>query len=128
MSPEVVSSLILRSLKRNVEDFTGRNVLSAIVAAPANFTIRQCNALLRAFELAGIPIIRVYSEPSAASVVLSRYVSGQSYTMAFVLDLGGGALDVSVVELGEGVCEVVALSGDSELGGLDYEHRMAAPP
>lgn len=132
LSPEVISSLILRSLKTNIEEFTGKGIKFAIVSAPANFTLRQCNSLSQAFELAGIPLIKMVTEPSAASIVLAPHLkspkhvrvlneTSMDWTTALILDLGGGTLDVCIVVLGDGVFEIEVVTGDCELGGMDYD-------
>jgi len=118
--PEVIASLLIRSLARNVEEFAGRKPISALVSAPANFTIQQCNSLIEAFRLAEVDITRLIGEPSAAACL----VDGEAIESAVVLDLGGGTLDVSVFEWGEGVIEIQAVGGDRNLGGVDFDEAL----
>ncbi len=122
---ELLASLIIRSLAANAQDFLQDQIFRASVSAPANFTIRQCNSLLRAFELAGVPVQRLVGEPSAAALVaearLSRGATDENF---IILDLGGGTFDVAVVEIGDGVWEVKATAGDRSLGGLDYDDAL----
>jgi hypothetical protein len=117
LTPEVIASLLIRSLAKNVDDFAGRKPVSALVSAPANFTIQQCNSLIEAFRVAGVDVKRLIGEPSAAACV----IRGDEVENAVVLDLGGGTFDVSIFEWGEGVGEIRAVGGDRLLGGMDYD-------
>jgi molecular chaperone DnaK (HSP70) len=121
-SPEFLASLIIRSLARNVEDHLGSPIYRAIVSAPANFSMLQCRSLEKAFELANVPVFRFVSEPSAAGLAAEfQSPEERDWVVYAIIDLGGGTLDVAVVELEEGLWEVKALTGDKELGGLDYD-------
>ncbi len=124
-SPEYLASLIIKSLAQNVEEYLGERIFKASVSAPANFTLPQCNALLKAFELAGVPVLRLVGEPSAAALVAeAKLLRGVTDDVFFILDLGGGTFDVAVVEIGDGVWELKASSGDRALGGLDYDEAV----
>jgi molecular chaperone DnaK len=121
-TPEFIASLIIRSLAKNVEEYLGSGIYRAIVSAPANFSMRQCTALERAFELAAVPVIRFVSEPSAAGLAADYNSANEDELAHYVIvDLGGGTLDVAVVLLGDGLWEVRALTGERDLGGLDYD-------
>lgn len=127
-SPEFLASLILRSLKENAEEFLGQKISRVIISAPANFTVAQCNALVEAFKLADFTVARLVSEPSAAALVaVERLIPGLDLdSLVYVLDLGGGTFDVSVLEVGEGVWEIKSAGGDRNLGGVDYDEAIWA--
>ncbi|MFF7475068.1 Hsp70 family protein [Streptomyces sp. NPDC008092] len=125
LSPELLASLVIRNLRANAEDALGRLPQEAVVAYPANFSMRQANSLLRAFELAGLHVARMVAEPSVAAYVVA--VDRPSWEgHALVVDLGGGTLDVAVVEVGDNVIEVKSVYGDNHLGGLDFDTALAA--
>ncbi|MFF3500476.1 Hsp70 family protein [Streptomyces sp. NPDC003247] len=125
LSPELLASLVIRSLRGNAEDALGRLPQDAVVAYPANFSIRQANSLLRAFELAGLRVTRMVGEPNVAAYLL--LVDRPDWEgIALVVDLGGGTLDIAVVESGDGVIEVKSVYGDNHLGGLDFDAALAA--
>jgi molecular chaperone DnaK (HSP70) len=125
-SPEFLVSLILRSLKANAEEFLGQKISRVIISAPANFTVAQCNSLVEAFKLADFTVARLVSEPSAAALVAAEdLIPGLDIdSVVYVLDLGGGTFDVSVLEMGEGVWEIKSAGGDRELGGVDYDEAI----
>jgi molecular chaperone DnaK (HSP70) len=128
-TPEFIASLIIRSLAKNLEDYLGGPIYRAIVSAPANFSIAQCNALTKAFELAGVPAFRFMSEPSAAALAAEYRSESRDRDRSYlIVDLGGGTLDVAVVviepvvvTLDRSIWEVVSVAGDRNLGGLDYD-------
>jgi molecular chaperone DnaK (HSP70) len=122
-----LASLIIRSLRTSAEQFLGRRVSEVMASAPANFTIRQWNSLLKACQMAGLTVKRLVGEPSAAAVIVAgEHLPGRnSYDAFFVLDLGGGTFDVSVIEAGEGVWEIKAAGGDRNLGGVDYDEALS---
>ncbi|HKQ03739.1 MAG TPA: Hsp70 family protein [Blastocatellia bacterium] len=125
LSPEFVASLIIKSLKRNAEEFLACSLNSAIIATPANFNIVQSNALVRACELADLNIYRVIGEPCAAAILLEETMThSPEIEFVLVLDLGGGTFDVSIIEIGEGVIETKAIAGDNYLGGIDYDEAL----
>jgi molecular chaperone DnaK len=129
VSAEFLASTIIRSLRRNAEEFLGWDVDSALVAIPANFSIPQANALARACSLAGFRHTRMIGEPCAAALLLygstlHQETDGGDNCHILVLDLGGGTLDVSVLNVGMGVYEVVSVAGDDELGGVDYDSAI----
>lgn len=113
-----LSSLILQSLKQDAEQFLGESVRDAIITVPAYFNDIQRQATIRAAQLAGLNVVRLINEPTAAALA---YGLGQTDDSCFlVFDLGGGTFDVSIVELFDGVIEVRASAGDNYLGGDDF--------
>jgi molecular chaperone DnaK (HSP70) len=126
VAPERLASLIILSLRRNAEEYLQRPVTDAVVSAPADFGVVQTNALVRAFELAGINVRRVIGEPSAAALLLNSTLSAftTSECRVLVLDLGGGTFDVSVILYNDGIYEVLAAVGCESLGGSDYDDAL----
>jgi molecular chaperone DnaK (HSP70) len=123
VSAELVASLLVRSLRDNVSEAAGYPVRRCMTAYPANFSIRQTNALLRVFELAGLDVVRMIGEPNIAALLLERARPGLDAT-GLIVDLGGGTFDVAVAEFAEEVCEIKSVAGDNELGGLDYDEAI----
>ncbi|MDJ0275527.1 Hsp70 family protein [Sphingomonas sp. 2R-10] len=116
---EALSALVLASLKRDAEAFTGAAVTGAVVTVPAYFNDRQRKATRRAGDLAGLPIRRLINEPTAAALAFG--IADRADREPFlVFDLGGGTFDVSIVEMFDGVIEVRASAGDNRLGGDDF--------
>ncbi|MFI7018677.1 Hsp70 family protein [Streptomyces sp. NPDC050164] len=121
---DLVSSLVIRSLRANAEDVLGTLPREAMVSYPANFSIRQNNSLLRAFELAGLKVLRMVGEPNIACVLL--HLDRPDWEgVVLVVDLGGGTLDVAVAVVGDGVHEIKSVYGDNNLGGLDFDAALA---
>lgn len=120
---EFVCSLVLRHARRNAEEFLGTPVESVLAAYPASFTIAQSNALRRAFELADLDVQRFVPEPSVDGY-LTPETPFRDMKKTLVVDLGGGTLDVAIVEHSEGVVEVRATHGDGRLGGVDYDDAL----
>ena len=116
---EALSALVLASLKRDAEAFTGETVTGAVVTVPAYFNDRQRKATRRAGDLAGLPIKRLINEPTAAALAYGIADRGDREPF-LVFDLGGGTFDVSIVEMFDGVIEVRASAGDNRLGGDDF--------
>lgn len=123
-SPQVISGCILRSLRQSAEAFLGAPVTQAVITVPAYFTERQRAATREAGALAGFEVLRILTEPTAASFAYGLY-RNHDVTIA-VFDLGGGTFDISVLEMGEGVLEVKAVSGDGFVGGDDFDERISA--
>ncbi len=125
MTPEFASSLVIRSLRQNAEEAIGAYARRCLTAYPANFGLAQSNALLDAFTLAGLDVYRMVGEPNIASVLVCLDRPDWSGTF-LVIDLGGGTFDVAIVEYAEGVCEIISVFGDNDLGGVDYDDALAA--
>lgn len=122
-SPEELSALVLRRLKEDAEAFLGEPVEEAVVSVPAYFTDRQRAATKRAGMLAGLKVDRLINEPSAAA--LACYDPAEGDAAFLVYDFGGGTLDVSVVDCFENVVNILAVSGDNQLGGNDFDAAIA---
>ena len=119
LTPEAVSAEVLKELKRRAEADLGEAVTGAVVSVPARFGGAQVAATRRAMALAGLDVLRVIVEPAAAA--LAYGFGREEQEVVCVVDLGGGTLDVSVLQVGGGVCEVLASGGDDFLGGDDYD-------
>lgn len=125
VTPEFASSLIIRSLRQNAEEAIGAYARRCLTAYPANFGLAQSNALLDAFTLAGLDVYRMVGEPNIASVLVCLDRPDWEGTF-LVVDLGGGTFDVAIVEYVEGICEIISVAGDNDLGGVDYDDALAA--
>ena len=123
-TPEELSSLVLRSLLQDARAYLGEEVEEAVVSVPAYFTESQRAATKRAAALAGLKVERLVNEPSAAAVA-GHISEGDAGKLCLVFDLGGGTLDVSLVERFENVVSVTAVSGDNRLGGQDFDLAIA---
>ncbi len=117
-----ISARILMKLKRDAEQFLGEEVTQAVVTVPAYFGDAQRQATTEAGQIAGLEVLRIVNEPTAAA--LAYGLDKNSDQLILVYDLGGGTFDVSVLEIGEGVFEVKATSGDTQLGGDDWDQRI----
>ena len=118
-SAEELSSFILRALKEDAEAFLGEKITEAVISVPAYFDDKRRKATKRAGELAGLTVERIISEPTAAAIAYGLYEKTRN-TRFLVFDLGGGTLDVSILELFENILEVRAVAGDNYLGGEDF--------
>lgn len=123
-TPQELSSFVLRQLQEDAERFLGEEVTEAVISVPAYFNDNQRYATKEAGKLAGIHVERLVNEPSAAALAASR-ISGEDEGSYLVFDLGGGTLDVSVVDYFENVIEIIAVSGDNRLGGDDFDEVIA---
>jgi molecular chaperone DnaK len=122
-SPEQLSALLLAKIKRDAEAFLGESVEGAVVTVPAYFDDNQRSATKDACGIAGLDVRRLINEPTAASLAYGLDRLGQELRIA-VIDLGGGTLDVTILEFGKGVFEVKATSGDTQLGGRDMDQLL----
>lgn len=122
--PEELSAEILKRLKSVAEQQLGREVTKAVITVPAYFNDAQRNATKRAGELAGLEVVRIVSEPTAAALAYGLDKLGESARVA-VYDFGGGTFDISVLEMREGVFQVLATAGDTRLGGDDIDEVLA---
>ena len=122
-SPQEISAFILRKLKKDAEEFTGETITDAVITVPAYFSDSQRQATKDAGRIAGLNVLRIINEPTAAA--LAYGLDNEQPQKILVYDLGGGTFDVSLIEIGEGVIEVLATSGDNYLGGDDFDERVA---
>src|SRR3989454_5505252 len=122
-TPQEVSSQILGKLKRDAEAFLGDSVTQAVVTVPAYFDDAQRQATKEAGQIAGLEVLRIINEPTAAALAYGLDKQEHDQTI-LVFDLGGGTFDVSLLEIGEGVFEVKATHGDTQLGGDDWDQRV----
>ncbi|MDR6174740.1 molecular chaperone DnaK [Nocardioides zeae] len=121
-TPQQISAFVLQKLKRDAEAYLGETVTDAVITVPAYFSDAQRQATKEAGEIAGLNVQRIVNEPTAAALAYGLD-KGDDQTI-LVFDLGGGTFDVSLLEIGEGVVEVKATSGDNELGGDDWDKRI----
>ena len=122
LTPQQVSAFVLQKLKRDAEAYLGETITDAVITVPAYFSDAQRQATKEAGEIAGLNVSRIVNEPTAAALAYGLD-KGDDQTI-LVFDLGGGTFDVSLLEIGEGVVEVKATSGDNHLGGDDWDSRV----
>src|SRR6187397_172914 len=118
-----ISAFVLQKLKRDAEAYLGETVTDAVITVPAYFSDAQRQATKEAGEIAGLTVSRIVNEPTAAALAYGLDKESKEETV-LVFDLGGGTFDVSLLEIGEGVVEVKATSGDNHLGGDDWDSRV----
>ncbi|MCI9426952.1 MAG: molecular chaperone DnaK [Eubacterium sp.] len=121
-SPQQISAMILQKLKADAEGYLGEKVTEAVITVPAYFNDAQRQATKDAGKIAGLEVKRIINEPTAAA--LAYGLDNEKEQKIMVYDLGGGTFDVSIIEIGEGVIEVLATNGDTHLGGDDFDNRI----
>lgn len=117
-SPEYIASLIIKSLKTSAEEYLGYEIKEVLASQPVNFIAKLKDSLAEIYELAGLRIRRTMSEPSSACMIIDNHYQEGHY---LIIDLGGGTLDIAIVEIGDGVNEVKATTGNNRLGGIDFD-------
>ncbi|MDQ5967232.1 MAG: Chaperone protein DnaK [Cyanobacteriota bacterium erpe_2018_sw_39hr_WHONDRS-SW48-000098_B_bin.30] len=122
-SPEEISAIILRKLKEDAEKYLGEKVTTAVITVPAYFNDSQRQATKNAGTIAGLDVLRIINEPTAAALAYGVERKDKDETI-LVFDLGGGTFDVSILEVSDGLIEVKSTSGDTHLGGDDFDHKL----
>ena len=121
-TPQEISAMILQKIKADAESYLGDKITQAVITVPAYFDDSQRQATKQAGEIAGLEVMRIINEPTAAALAYGLDKK-QAHTIA-VYDLGGGTFDISILELGEGVTEVKSTNGDTHLGGDDFDQKI----
>ena len=121
-SPQQISAMILQKLKEDAESYLGEKVTEAVITVPAYFNDAQRQATKDAGKIAGLDVKRIINEPTAAA--LAYGLDNEKEQKIMVYDLGGGTFDVSIIEIGDGVIEVLSTNGDTHLGGDDFDQRI----
>ena len=121
-TPQEISAMILQKLKTDAENYLGEKITQAVITVPAYFSDSQRQATKDAGRIAGLEVLRIINEPTAAS--LAHGFDKDTDQKIMVYDLGGGTFDVSILDIGDGVFEVMATSGNNKLGGDDFDQKI----
>ena len=121
-TPQEISAMVLQTLKADAEDYLGQSVTEAVITVPAYFSDAQRQATKDAGKIAGLDVKRIINEPTAAALAYGLDKENEQKIMVY--DLGGGTFDVSILEIGDGIVEVLATAGDTRLGGDDFDQRV----
>ena len=122
-SPQQISAMILQKLKADAENYLGTKVTQAVITVPAYFNDSERQATKDAGKIAGLEVLRIINEPTAAALAFGMDKESQDQKI-MIYDLGGGTFDVSILDIGDGVFEVLATNGNTHLGGDDFDNKI----